>query len=153
MSCHMELRSKTVLQNVLSTQDLVPFTSELHLGRDNSKNWKFVTGILHSVRETLGPSLYFTCHKFWFTDMMFVTHVYVRCLQNYERWWQKHNEYHKNIWYGFEGFFFVIPFYLQSALVHSTLPPSLSRLSRQCGILNIYRPLYKPLRPVTGIAY
>jgi hypothetical protein len=33
----------------------------------------------------------------------------------------------------------------------ATLPPSMSRLSRQCGILNISEPCRTP-RPVTGIA-
>jgi hypothetical protein len=34
----------------------------------------------------------------------------------------------------------------------TTLPPSMSRLPTQCGILNISQP-YRPLRPVTGIAF
>jgi hypothetical protein len=34
----------------------------------------------------------------------------------------------------------------------TTLPPSISRLSGQCGILNISRP-YRPPRPVTGTAF
>jgi hypothetical protein len=33
----------------------------------------------------------------------------------------------------------------------TTLPPSVSRLSRQCGILNILQ-LYRPPRPIMGIA-
>jgi hypothetical protein len=34
----------------------------------------------------------------------------------------------------------------------TTLPPSVSRLSRQCGILNISQS-YKPPGPVTGIGF
>jgi hypothetical protein len=34
----------------------------------------------------------------------------------------------------------------------TTLPPSMSRLSRQCGILNISQ-LYRPPRPVMGMFY
>jgi hypothetical protein len=33
----------------------------------------------------------------------------------------------------------------------TNLPPSMSRLSTQCGIINISQP-YRPSRPVTGIA-
>jgi hypothetical protein len=34
----------------------------------------------------------------------------------------------------------------------TTLPPSVSRLSRRCGILNILQP-YRPPWPVSGIAF
>jgi hypothetical protein len=34
----------------------------------------------------------------------------------------------------------------------TTLPPSVSRLSTQCGILNILQ-FYRPPRPVTGITF
>jgi hypothetical protein len=34
----------------------------------------------------------------------------------------------------------------------TTLPPSMSRLSRQCGIFNISQP-YRPPQPVTGITF
>jgi hypothetical protein len=34
----------------------------------------------------------------------------------------------------------------------TTLPPSMSQLSKQCGILNISQP-YRPPWPVTGIAF
>jgi hypothetical protein len=33
----------------------------------------------------------------------------------------------------------------------TTVPPSVSQLSRQCGILNVSQS-YRPSRPVTGIA-
>jgi hypothetical protein len=36
--------------------------------------------------------------------------------------------------------------------VLTALPPSVSRLSRQCGILNISQ-AYRPSRPVTGTAF
>jgi hypothetical protein len=41
--------------------------------------------------------------------------------------------------------------FLASKVGLKTLPPSMSRLSRQCGILNFSQP-YRPRRLVTGIA-
>jgi hypothetical protein len=39
----------------------------------------------------------------------------------------------------------------EADIYNPTLPPSMSRLSRQCGILNITH-LHRPPQPVTGIA-